>query len=102
MFAGVPAVVQPDWWHLESAGMKVQSLAQHSGLRIWHCHSCGLGRNCCSDLIPVPGTPCASGWPKMKKQKHNEIKNRKSEGKKINETKDFFEILSESAREIAS
>ena len=38
----------------------------------------------------------------MKKQKQNEIKNMKSEGKKINETKDFFEILSESAREIAS
>ena len=29
-------MVQKDWWCLGSAGMQVQSLAQHSGLRIWH------------------------------------------------------------------
>ena len=50
-------MVQRDWWHLRSARMQVQSLAWHSGLRIWHCHSCGVGCNCGSDLIPSLGQP---------------------------------------------
>ena len=29
---------------------------------------CGIGHNCNSDLIPHPGTPCASGQPKKKKK----------------------------------
>ena len=32
---GTPAVVQWDQQCLESTGMRVQSPAQHSGLRIW-------------------------------------------------------------------
>ena len=38
------------------------SLAQHSGLRIQHCH------NCSSDLIPGLGTQHAVGWPQTKKK----------------------------------
>ena len=34
----------------------VQSLAQQSSLRILHCCSCSIGCNCCSDLVPGPGT----------------------------------------------
>lgn len=37
-------------------------------VKIWHCHSCGLGPNYCSDLIPGWGTPHAKGRPKMKKK----------------------------------
>ena len=32
--------------------MKVRS---HCGLRIWSCHSCGVGSTCSSDLIPQSG-----------------------------------------------
>ena len=61
-------------WHKEmggilSTGTQVQSLAQHSGSRIWQSSSCSLGYNCGSDLIPGPGTPYAVRWPKKKKQK---------------------------------
>ena len=66
---GVPAVAQQDGLCLCSAGTRVQSSARHSGLRIQHCHSCSLGCNCSSDLIPCPGTPHASGQPKKKKEK---------------------------------
>lgn len=51
-YSGVPTVVQWDWQYFGSVGTKVQSPAKHSGLRIWHCHSCSLGQNCGSDLIP--------------------------------------------------
>lgn len=37
--------------------MQVRSPAQHSGLRIHHCHSCGLGHNHGSNLIPGLRTP---------------------------------------------
>ena len=40
------AVVQQDWQSLGSPGMWVQSPAQHSGLRIWCCHSFSLGQDC--------------------------------------------------------
>ena len=63
-----------DWRHLGSAGLQVQSPAQYSGLGIWHCHSCSLGHNSGLDLIPGPGTPYATGQPKMKKKKKKERK----------------------------
>ena len=44
-----------------SAGTRVQSPAWHGGLRIPRCHSFGLGHDHGSDLIPGPGTPCATG-----------------------------------------
>ena len=43
---GVLTVAQQDWWHLENAGKQVQSPAQHSGSRTWHCHNCSLGQDC--------------------------------------------------------
>ena len=43
------------------AGTQVQSLAQHNGLRIQHCHSCGIGYNSSSDSIPGPRTSYAMG-----------------------------------------
>ena len=71
LILGVPTVVQRDWQHLGSAGMQVRSLAWHSGLRIWRCHSCGLGCDCSSDLIPGLGTPHATSWPKLKQTNKN-------------------------------
>ena len=48
--------------------MQVRSPAQPSGLRIHHCHSCGLGHNCHLNLIPGQGAPYAMGRPKKKKK----------------------------------
>ena len=42
---GVPTVVQWDQQCLGSTGTQVWSLAQHSGLRIQSCCSCGLSHN---------------------------------------------------------
>ena len=60
-------MAQWDPWHLGSTRTQVQSLVWHSGLRIWHCCTCGLGHNFGSDLIPGLGTPYASGQPKKRK-----------------------------------
>ena len=49
-------------------GRKVQS-AQHSGLRILHCCSCGLGYNCGSDWIPDPELHMPQGSQKRKEKK---------------------------------
>ena len=39
------------------------------GLRIWHCHSCGIGHSCALDSIPGLGTYICHGmWPKRQKQ----------------------------------
>lgn len=51
---------------LGSTGVQVWSL--HNGLRILRCRSCGLGRDCGSDLIPGLGTPCATGRSKKGKK----------------------------------
>ena len=61
-------MVQRDWWYLGSAGTQGRSLAWYSGLRIWHCCSCGLGPDCGLGLIPGPGTSYAIGWPKNGKK----------------------------------
>ena len=47
----------------------VQSPTWHNELRIQCCHSCGIGCNYGSDLIPGPGTPYATGCPKRKRKK---------------------------------
>ena len=47
-------MAQRDRQHLGSAGTWVRSLAWHSGLKIWRCHSRGLGCDRGSDLIPHP------------------------------------------------
>ena len=52
---GVPAMAQQDQQPLWSSGMRVRSPAWHSVFRIQHCHSCGVGHNCGSDLIPSLG-----------------------------------------------
>ena len=68
VFHRVPAVVQ--WVKNPSAAAPVtaeawvQSPAQHSGLRIRHCLTCG--HSCGSDSIPGPGT---STCVEMKKKK---------------------------------
>ena len=66
---GGPAVAQWDWQHPWRTKMQVQSQAWHSVLRVWHCLSCGISRNCGSDLTPGPRTPHAVGRPKKKKKK---------------------------------
>ena len=58
-------MAQRDLWCLESTRKQVRSLAGHSGFRTQHCHGCGLGQNCSSDLIPGPGTLYALGPPKQ-------------------------------------
>ena len=40
---------------------QVRVPARHSELRIQHCHSCGIGHNHGSDLIPGLGIPCTAG-----------------------------------------
>lgn len=52
---------------------QVLSQAQHSGLRIRHCHSCSVGCNWGLDLIPSPETPYAGGWPKKEKRKKKSL-----------------------------
>jgi len=51
--SGVPAVEQRVKYLMAAswvaAEVQVQSPAQHSGLRLWHCHGCGL------DSIPSLG-----------------------------------------------
>ena len=72
---GVPAVAQPDGQRLGSPETRVQSPAQHSGLRIQHGCSFSLGGSCSSDLIPGLGTSCAAGLPKkIKKKKENGLR----------------------------
>ena len=61
-------MAQQDWWHLENAGIQVQSSAWLSTFRIWCCRSCSLGHNYGWDLIPCPGTPYDVGQPKKKKK----------------------------------
>ena len=67
-------MVQMDHGHLWSTGTWVQSLAQHSGLRIWRCDSCGSGSNSGSDLIPGQGAPYAMGQPKVERKKNTQAK----------------------------
>ena len=52
--------------------------AQHSGLKIWHCHSCGIGCSCSSDLIPGPGTSICHGSGQKPNQKKKKRKERKT------------------------
>ena len=62
-------MAQQDWQYFGSPGTQVRFPARHDGLRIWHCHSYSLGRNCGLDLIPGQGTPEAMGRPKKEKKK---------------------------------
>ena len=52
--AGVPALVQWDRQRLWSAGTQVlfHIWPKQYGLGIWRCHSCSIGHNYGSDLIP--------------------------------------------------
>ena len=47
---------------------QVQSPAGHSGLRIWGCHSCSIGHNCSSDLIPGGNSICCKEAKQTNKQ----------------------------------
>ena len=66
---GAPAVVQHINGILGAAKLWFRSLAQHSGLGIQRCHSCGLGHDYGSDLIPGLGALCAVGQSKKRKTK---------------------------------
>ena len=52
---------------LQRCGFNPQSGAV--GLRILHCHICGVGRSCGSDTIPGPGTSICSECGHLKKKK---------------------------------
>ena len=69
-YTGAPTVAQWDQRCLCSAWTQVWSLARHSGLKIWHCHSCNIGSSCSLDSIPGPGTSiCHECSQKRKKKK---------------------------------
>ena len=58
-----------------SAEALVQSPAQHSVLRIWHCRNCGIGCSSSLDSIPGPGTPiCWGGCGKRTENKQQILK----------------------------
>ena len=40
----------------------------YNGLRIRHCHSCGVGHSCRWDSVPGLGTPYAVGTTRKKKK----------------------------------
>ena len=73
-YTGAPTVAQWDQRCLCSAWTQVWSLARHSGLKIWHCHSCNIGSSCSLDSIPGPGTSiCHECSHKRKEKKKKRI-----------------------------
>ena len=60
-------MAQWDWRHLGSTGMQPRFPDQHSGLRIWCCHSFNLGSNWSLDMTPGLGAPYVRGSQKKKK-----------------------------------
>ena len=73
-----------------AAGRRFDLQSGTMGQRIQGCHSCGISRNCGSDLIPVLETPYAEGWPK----KRGERKEREREGgRKEKRKKGTYDIL---------
>ena len=62
-WGSVSTVVQGNWCLLGCPGTQVPSPAQHSGLRIRCCHSCGVGCSLGSNLIPGRGNSiCHGPW----------------------------------------
>ena len=61
-------------WHsglmiwLVSVAVWVRSLAQNSGLRIWHFLSCGVGRTCGTGSSPDPGISTCQGYGQKRKK----------------------------------
>ena len=43
-----------------AAEVQVQFPGRGSGLKFWHCHTCGIGHNCGSDSIPGLGISAAA------------------------------------------
>ena len=68
-YFGVPTVAQQDRQCLGSTGMQVQSPAQHSGLRIQHCRSCGLGLRPWLGSDPWPKNSICCSRAKKRKEK---------------------------------
>ena len=67
---GLPSVAQGDGRPLGSAEMQVPFLPPpHSGLRIHHCHRCGLGSKYSLDLIPDQEPIYAAKKKERKKKK---------------------------------
>ena len=67
---GVPLVAQRKQIRLASMRMQVRSVASLSGLRIWCCYSCGVGRQLQLQFNPGLGTSICHGCsPKKKTQK---------------------------------
>ena len=52
-----------------TAEAQVQSPAQCSGLRIWHCGSCGIDCSCGSDSFPGLGASICHRYSQKKKKK---------------------------------
>ena len=89
-------MVQQDGWHLRSTRMQVRCPAWHRGLRSRCCHSCGLGHNCASNLLPGLGKPYALGQRKKqkepKKQKQNKTKKTHPKQKKKQKQQQYLQL----------
>ena len=72
-FLGAPTVAQQDRQCLGSAGAEVWSPAHHSGLKIRHYHSCGLGWDHSLDLIHVLGARYDMPWGSRKWKNTNTL-----------------------------
>ena len=82
-------MVHQDQQCLWSTRMRVPSPAWCSGLSFWGYCSCGLGRNCGSDLIPGPRMHTLWGGQKRKKKvidKQNTLKKKKKKEFRHSET----------------
>ena len=73
-------MVQWDQQHLWKTRMQVHSLARHSGLRVWHCLSCGIVHNC--GYEPCPGNSICHRAAKKEKKKKNILNNLNKVAKK--------------------
>ena len=64
---GQHSLVSPLHIHIyQGQELGQEFLLWHSGLRIWHCCSCGLGHSCTLDLTPGLGTSICYGCKKKK------------------------------------
>ena len=68
---GVPTV--PQWVNDSSCLCGIGGFnpcPEHSGLRIWLCHSCGVGRRCSSNSTPGLGTSMCHRYSQKQKNKN--------------------------------
>lgn len=85
----VPDVAQQDLVAFLEPGTQVGSQVQHSGLRVWHCRSYGLG-NWGWDLIPSSETTYALDRPKQGEKNQNQTNKKQTKTKQKTQLPDFW------------